>query len=60
MSFIELNEIIGYHDFGYSCITRTFNNQFIASGGYDGSVLIRKSTDLVCFFDPISNLNNNL
>ena len=48
---MELSEIVGSHDFGYGCISRTNNNQFVVTGGYDGSLSIRKATDLKMFID---------
>lgn len=47
--YLDLNEIVGSHDFGYGCISRTNNNQFVVTGGYDGSFSIRKATDLKTF-----------
>ncbi len=48
---MELSEIVGSHDFGYGCISRTNNNQFVVTGGYDGSLSIRKATDLKVYVD---------
>ena len=45
--FLEMNEIVGLHEIGYSCLTRSLNNHFIAIGGYDGSISVRKASDLV-------------
>lgn len=47
MAYLEFNEVIGCHDFGYGCFSKTNNNQFVISGGFDGSVQIRKTLDLV-------------
>ena len=47
MVYLELNEIVGMQDLGYSCLSRSLNNQFIAVGGYDGSISVRKTSDLV-------------
>jgi len=47
--YLELNEIVGIQELGYSSLTRSYNNHFIAVGSYDGSVSIRKSNNLVSF-----------
>ena len=47
MIYLELSDIVGTHNFGYGCLTKTNNNQFIASSGFDGTIQIRKANDLV-------------
>lgn len=47
--YLELNEIVGIHELGYSYLTRSYNNNFIAVGSYDGSISVRRANDLVSF-----------
>ena len=44
---LELIELVGSHDFGYGIIEKTYNGQFILTGGFDGALSVRKADDLV-------------
>ena len=46
---LEFNEVVGVHDFGYGCLAKSANNQFILSGGYDGTLSVRKASDMKTF-----------
>jgi WD40 repeat protein len=46
LSFLELNEVVGGHDFGYGIFARSNNNQFVVSAHFDGLLTIRKINDL--------------
>ena len=48
---MELSEIVGTHDFGYGCLAHTNNSQFVLTGGYDGSISVRKATDLKLYVE---------
>lgn len=47
LNFLELADIVGSHDFGYGTLSRSLNNQFIVSCGFDGTIMVRKAIDLV-------------
>ncbi|CAF0746511.1 unnamed protein product [Brachionus calyciflorus] len=44
-SYLDLVEIVGSHEFGYGCVSSTNNRQFMITGGFDGTVSIRKTAD---------------
>jgi hypothetical protein len=44
---LELLELVGTHDFGYGIMGKTFNGQFVLTGGFDGALSVRKADNLV-------------
>lgn len=48
---LELIELVGAHDFGYGLLSKTFNSHFVLSGGFDGVLSIRKTSDLKKFIE---------
>lgn len=47
---MELNELVGIQDFGYGVLQRANNGQFVCTGGFDGTVSIRTTNDLVTLY----------